>query len=466
MALTLIQQLARWSHEFGPGPDRGSAVSLMKNSILDSIGSAYVALNEDCVEGIASVALAAGGAEQATLIGRKGKKAPLALAALHNGTLIRALDVNDHLAMDPNDGTKLGGHPSDNLAALLALAEHHQISGEAWLDAALTSYEFFGRFYRFLTPDLPWDHTSAFGFSIPLAASRMLGLSEAIAENAIALGGAQSLTLGVVRRGQLSHSKFLASSLVAQSATQSVQLAQAGVTGPMTLFEDSRGFNVGVFRHHDGLEFLFAGNRERHMIDGVTIKGFPGLDTTQAAEEAAIQVARLAYPDGKVAAHNIVSVDVVMNDHPMTRTQAADAERRRPATRETADHSYYYLIAIALLDGEVTPRQFERDRWLDPAVVDLMARMTIRNDPAWNDRAPGGFPCSISMRLSDGRKLTSEVGYASGHARNKMSREQVIDKFNRSVRDHLSAGQADEIVKAVDSLDNMSEVSELTRLLV
>ncbi len=466
MAGTLIEQISDWAHECEPGPDRARAIMLMKHSLLDAIGSAYIAIDEECTQGAAAVTLAAAGAGEATLIGRKGLKGPLASAAFLNGTLVRALDVNDHLAFDPNDGAKLGGHPSDNLAALLAFGETHGVSGAAFLDAALLSYEMFGRFYRFLTPELPWDHTSAFGFSIPAAVSRMLGLPRDQTRNAIALSGARTLTLGVARRGQLSHSKFLASSFAAQASAQSIQFAMAGVTGPNTLFEDSRGYNVGVFHRHDGLEFLVGPSRAQHMIEGVTIKGFPGLDTTQAAEEAAINVARQASASYRISPDEIASLDVTMNDHPMTRTQASDQERRRPATRETADHSYYYLIAVALLDGEVTPKQFTDDRWHDPKLVDLMSRMTIRTEAGWSNRAPGGFPCAVKVTLKDGRVLTSEVAYATGHARNKMSREQVIAKFRRAIEAHLSDAQADAIIEAVDDMENMSDISALTRLLV
>ncbi len=465
MSDTLVQKLADWALECEHGPDRAEALALIKNSVLDSIGCAYIARDEECTHGVQSVMKASGGSPQATLIGSGGLRLPLSAAAFVNGTLIRALDMNDHLAMDPNDNAKLGGHPSDNLAALLAIADHRGASGAAFLDAALLSYEMFGRIYRFLTPELPWDHTTAFGFSIPAAAARMLGLSREVAANAIALGGAQSITLGCVRRGQLSHAKFLGSSLVAQEAVQSLLLAEAGVTGPLTLFEDSRGFNVGVFRRSDGLEFLTAPARTRHMIDGVTIKGFPGLDTTQAAEEAAIMAARRASKDGRIRGRDIASLDVVMNDHPMTKTQAADAERRRPATRETADHSYYYLIAIALLDGEVTPRQFLNDRWHDPEVVDLMRRMTITSDTSWKNRAPGGFPCAIRLKLNDGSVIETEVGYATGHARNKMGRDAVMDKFHRSVAGKVPSNRAEDIIQAVDQLDAATSVAELTRLL-
>jgi 2-methylcitrate dehydratase PrpD len=50
-----------------------------------------------------------------------------------------------------------------------------------------------------------------------------------------------------------------------------------------------------------------------------------------------------------VQPHAIDRVELGMNGHPMTRQQASDADRRIPASRETADHSYYFMTAVALL---------------------------------------------------------------------------------------------------------------------
>ena len=167
-----------------------------------------------------------GGNGQASVIG--GGTATLALATLANGALVRAIDFNDHLAHNPNTNAKLGGHPSDNLSAILAIAEWRNLGGADVIAALLAGYELYGRVYKYLTPELPWDHTTSFGFSVPAVAARLLGLDADKTANAIAISAAQSATLGVVRRGQLSHSKFLASALVAERGVEAAQLAALG----------------------------------------------------------------------------------------------------------------------------------------------------------------------------------------------------------------------------------------------
>lgn len=459
MTGTLVQRMAQWALDFDASAVSARGVELMKHSVLDSLGCAIHTLTEDCVQGVLKYARGAGGAAEATMIG--GGKAPLALATLVNGTLVRAIDINDHLALDPNDNAKLGGHPSDNLAACLAAGDWRDASGRDVLTAVLIGYELYGRVCKALRADLPWDHTTAFSFSVPAIAARLMGLDVETTANAIALSGAQSISLGVVRRGQLSHSKFLASSLIEERGMEAACLAAAGVTGPMTLFEDPRGFAKGVLRSDQSLDAIVAPFSGLHMIEGVTIKAFPGMDTTQAATEAALK----ASGRRKLRAGDIASIGLVMNDHPMTRDQAGDADRRVPDSRETADHSYYYLVATTLLDGEMTPRQFEPGRWFAPDVCDLMQRMTIAHDAQWTARAPGGFPCSVRLKLRDGTESFVEVGFASGHARNKMTREQVIAKFHAYVDGKIPAARAEQIIAAVDALDSLKSIRELTALL-
>ncbi|HEY7301662.1 MAG TPA: MmgE/PrpD family protein [Xanthobacteraceae bacterium] len=458
MTQTMVQRIAGWVLAFDTAMVDARAIELIKHSVLDSLGCAILTLSEDCVSGVLNYARSIADSGGASLIG--GGQAPLTLATLVNGTLVRAIDFNDHLAFNPNTGAKLGGHPSDNFAAILAVAEERDRSGREVVAALLASYELYGRVTRFLTPELPWDHTTAFGVTVPAAAARLLGLDSARTANAIAISAAQSASLGAVRRGQLSHSKFLASALVAERGVEASLLAAAGVTGPMTVFENTRGIAKGVF-HADDLETLVAPLGGLHMVEGVTIKAYPGMDTSQAAAEAAVKSAA----GRKLRARDIESIELVMNDHPMTLDQSSDPVRRTPHSRETADHSYQYIVAVALLDGELTPRQFRSGRWLDPDVCDLMNRMTIANDPAWTRKALGGFPCTVRLRTSDGRVTTVEVPFATGHARNKMSHADVVAKFRYCVDGRLSPGRADEIIAAVDNLDRLPSIRSLTSLL-
>jgi 2-methylcitrate dehydratase len=138
-----------------------------------------------------------------------------------------------------------------------------------------------------------------------------------------------------------------------------------------------------------------------------------------------------------------------------------DEDRRHPNSRETADHSFYYLAAIALLDGELGQTQFEGDRWLDPSVRTLMERITIRTDRALNAYTPGSFPCVAQMNGINGASRTVEVFYPKGHPRNRMSPSEVEEKFRGCTRAVLSEAQQSEIIALVHRLERLTSISEL-----
>ena len=127
----------------------------------------------------------------------------------------------------------------------------------------------------------------------------------------------------------------------------------------------------------------------------------------------------------------IKHLEVRMADTPFVRGQVEDEDRRYPTSRETADHSFYYLAAAALMDGEMTQAQFEGERWMQPAVKSLMERMTIRTDASLNKYTPGSFPCVLQLTTMNGESRTVEVFYPKGHPKNRMSSAEVEGKFQR-----------------------------------
>ena len=97
-----------------------------------------------------------------------------------------------------------------------------------------------------------------------------------------------------------------------------------------------------------------------------------------------------------------------------------------PQTRGTADHSIPYLIAVAFLDGAVSPASFTPKRLQDPAVHHLIARMTVEEDPGFTDRFPEDYPCSLEVTTKAGRRLAAETSHPPGHGRNPLSKDSSI----------------------------------------
>jgi 2-methylcitrate dehydratase len=106
-----------------------------------------------------------------------------------------------------------------------------------------------------------------------------------------------------------------------------------------------------------------------------------------------------------------------------------DPEKWRPKTRETADHSLPYCTVAALIDGEITARQFTHERLTDPALLDLVARTSVVEDPELTALYPEGIPNHVRVEMNDGRVVERLLSYPPGHDKNPLTDAQLREKF-------------------------------------
>src|SRR5262249_22093846 len=192
-------------------------------------------------------------------------------------------------------------------------------------------------------------------------------------------------------------------------------------------------------------------------IMAANVKAFPCLATGQSVVAAGIEMHRHL----RGAVERLSRFRLVIPDTPGLRRQKDDPGRIKPASREAADHSFNFLAAVALIDGEFGLAQFDGERWNDPKVCALMARLEIVNDSAWNRRAPDSYPCSLEVRTEDGREEVVEVAYPPGFSRGQLEAETVIKKFSALTAPHLSQRVRDRIIEAVIALDESPSCAEL-----
>ena len=444
-----LTRFARWAMSLDYNAIPKPVIDKTKLLLLDTFGCALTGSGSRVASGTRKTVETMGGAPQATLIGTSHKTSVIN-AVLANTVFIRSLEINDIMGNDPTDGAKLGGHPSDNVSTVLAMGEWKNRSGRDALTATVLAYEVFGRAQRLLERGMPWDHTTAHAFASVAAAGRLLGLSEVQFANALGLVAAHCPIFVVVRRGEISDAKFMASALGAQLGAQSAVLAMNGVTGPVGTFEDpDRSFKDAVFPNRDENEWIKPFG-PKFMMEGVTIKAYPSLDTGQALAEAACQMSRLL----KRKTDDIARIDVVMTDIPMVVHQMNDPGRRNPKLQAAATHSFYFLAAVPLIDGVLTPATFEEgERWLDPRVTALMDKVSLSVDKKWLEKAPGGMPVTYTVTLKSGQTHRVEVPYAPGHQYNMMSADQVLEKMANNTGPASTPKSRAAIVEAVDGMD-------------
>jgi 2-methylcitrate dehydratase len=454
-----IARLAAWLTALRAEDFSQRAIERAKLLLLDTLGCGFAALDDDGAGAVLATLTALGEKPQCTVLGhRRGMSAPSAVLA--NGTLIRVLDLNDYVVgAHPQSGAR-GGHPSDNIPVALAAAELIPSSGRDLLAAIVLGYEIYGRGKAMMDVASVWDGISISGLVAPAVAGWLLRLPEETLAHAIALSAARAATPVAVREGGISAAKNIANALIAQNGMQATLLAQQGVTGPLDLFEAERGLRA-VFSRGPAGEIFAASLPDDSFIMRSAIKAYPCFAGGQSAVAAAIALHRRV--GGNV--DQLKTIRVALADLPMVRRWLADPGRIDPRSREAADHSLHFLIAVALDDGTFGLRQFDNARWNDAKMRALMARLDITTDADLTRRAGEAYPCAIHATGHDGQPYDVEILEPPGFSPDGLDTQTVLDKFARVTERHLAPDTQSRIVDAVTALDKTISCDGLMRLL-
>jgi 2-methylcitrate dehydratase len=451
-----IEKLAEWTLAARAQDIPAAAVNQAKLLMLDAIGCGFAAFGEDGADAVLETLAHMGGAPQCTVLGSTTKtSAPNAV--LVNGSLIRMLDLNDYV--NTKDG-QIGGHPSDNIPVAIAAGELSGAGGRDVIAAIVLGYEIYGRFKELMDRDGDWDGVTVSGFVAPAMAGRLMGLDVNQLGHALALSGARAITPLAVRHGDISGAKNVANALVAQTGVQSTILAKYGMTGPLDLFENRHGLK-SIFPGINWMESITAPLPADSYIMSCHVKAYPCLATGQGIVAAGLALHKQINGDvGRVK-----EITVAIADTPSLQRQKDDPGRVNPQSREAADHSFNYLAAVSLIDGRFGLHSFDNDRWNDPKVRAVMARLTVVCDGTLNGRSPGAFPSAIRATGTDGRSYVAEVLDPPGFSRKGIDQQAVFDKFNSITEDRLGAGSRQRIIDAAMGLDRSASCAELTAAL-
>src|SRR5512136_2286993 len=367
----------------------------LKVRILDALGCAVGALGGEPVRMIRALTDELGGSERCTLIGG-GATAP-DRAALMNGFLVRYLDFNDsYLAKGETC------HPSDSLAAMVAACEYAGGSGRELLAALAVAYQVQCR----LSDEAPvrakgFDHATQGAYAVAAGVSKALGLNAAQTANAIAISGTAFNALRVTRTGALSNWKGLAYANTALGAVHAALLARQGITGPAEVFEGNKGFMDAIA----GRFSIDWAAEDLQRVTRTIVKKYNAEVHSQSAIEGLLELKSEA--GFEVPAVQQVQVDIFDVAYHII-GGGEEGDKTRVSTKEEADHSLPYMLAAALLDGEVTPEQYRPERIVREDIQSLLRRIRIRPVPEYSGRFPERMPCRLRVSLRDGRVLTKE----------------------------------------------------------
>ena len=433
-----------------------AVVDYAKTLILDSLGCLAGGFDSPPAAAARAFIAAQGGNPAATLAGTDVRtSAPL--AAFGNATALRYLDFND--AYSRRDAS----HPSGNLPALLAVGEAEGCSGKALITALVAAYEVQMRLCDYAgEPSLKkrgWHLSCNLALSAAAGVAKLLTDDAAITAQAIAISAVHQNTLAAVQFGRISMMKATTDAGVAKGGIEAAQLATAGLTGPEHVFDGAAGWQAGVAGAIDYTGLLAPIDDWRILRS--RIKRFAAVGPAAAAIQAAVDL----HDAGRIAADDIARIEVLLPASIVDDPALNEVDKRFPANRETADHSYHYCAVIGLLDGDVGAAQYSGDKLRSLLVRRLLERTSLEADAAFTAGRPRVSGGGLRVTMADGTVHLRRQPVPPGHADNPLSAAQIAAKFNRQAALLFSPERAAAIEAAVMGLDDCGNISELTALL-
>ena len=425
-------------------------VAEAKKRIVDALGCAVGAFKERPV-GIAREVVGSdvpGG--PSTIIGTRRKSSP-DMSTFVNGLMVRYFDFNDtYLSKEP-------AHPSDNLAPALAVAEARERTGKELITALVAAYEVQCRLCD--AADIRhrgWDHVNYGLVSSSLAASKLMGLPKGRAAQAVNIAVNGHVAMRQVRAGELSMWKGASFANAARNGVFAALLAEGGMTGPAPIFEGEMGFFKqvsGPFKLRVG---GFGGRKGGFKLDETYIKYWPVEYHAQTAVWAARGLRERIRDLDRVKS-------VLVETHEAGYTiLAKDPEKWSPKTKESADHSLPYIVAMALIQGKVDNSTYSEANLGDKDVAKVVAKVKVVEDKEFSKMYPSrGMANRITATLQDGTKVSSQDVVPLGHPGNPMSKEAVEEKFMGLTKDFLGERGARGALRELWSLEKADDLGEL-----
>jgi 2-methylcitrate dehydratase len=435
----LTRQIAQFASRLSYAQLPAPVIAAARRFLIDTLACAITA--RDCESVWIGLRLAEGTAP-ARYRGRivcHEQKSSAECAAFVNTAMIRNLDFNDQYP---------GGHPSDCLGALLAVAEAGGADGRRLITALVVAYEIFVRLsdatglrYK------GWDQGFAVGVATAAAVGYVFRLSAEQVAEAVAIVAVANVPMRNTRAGELSLWKGAATAFATRNGVFAALLAAEGMSGPDRPFEGKHGLwdlITGPFK----LELLPTEGGPYRSPD-VQLKAWPVEYNAQLAVQAALDLR------SKIDWRDLVAIDLGTYTFAYTEI-GSEPEKWDPKTRETADHSMPYIFAKVLVDGTIDVAAFEEAAYRDAAIRPLMNKIRINLDDEVNAMYPGIVALRVRATTNVGQVIDFLARDPLGHTNNPMKDEDVRVKFSDNCEPVLGAEQSAAILDAWWKISDLS----------
>lgn len=389
-------------------------------------------------------------------------------AAFINDHMIRAMDYNDiYWKADPC-------HPSDIIAGPLALCEYLGLSGKDLILATVIAYEVEQRLCEFGIPgvrEYGWHHATLTAFAAPIAAGRVLDLTVDQMVQAIGICASRTFTPGAVTAGKLTNMKNTVDPWATRMGVESALLAKRGFSGPEHIFDGKEGlYAVFGHVHYKGNPAKFDTNilldklprspGDHYRILDCGMKSFP----IEALSHAPLTAMMKCVKENSIRAAEVaeIRVEVIARAADIL----GDPHKYRPDSKETADHSLPYCMAVGLVDGMVTPLQFKEERVLDKSLIPVMDKVKVVANQEFESLFPKFQPSRVTITTTGGKSFTKRVDVPKGDPRDPMTAEEIGVKFHALGDGVIGKEKCDALAGAILRMETLADVRSLLPLTV
>lgn len=422
-----------------------------KRRVLDALGCAFGGFHGEPSTIMRNMAADLGGKPESTVLGASYRTS-CEKAALVNSTMLRYLDY-----MDSHAGAD-ACHPCFNIPPCLAVAERVNASGKDLIAAIVAGYEIQIRFQEACKiGPRGWFSGTYLEFSVPLATGKLLGFDVERLKNALAIAATHANALSV-NSGSIPGSKSVADGMVASTGVLGALMAGAGLTGPTDIIESAGVFEKAVAGKID-VERLLKPMLEYKVME-VNTKWFNTVRTAQTAVTSMFSLLekhRLGWRDVEAITVFLPTKEHIGHDGIWNSTS-----RLRPQNRDTANHSLVYSLAVAMVDGELGPEQYADAKLRNPDVLSVVDRTTLQADASLDRHWPEAAVSRVVLRTRNGQSYEATTLYPPGHHKNRVTDEQIQQKFAKLTSQMLGKEKQAVIIQTVGRLEDLASVGELT----
>jgi 2-methylcitrate dehydratase len=432
-----------------------------KRIMLDTLGCAIGGYDSEANRAIQELIRELKHPEESTIFG-SGLKTSCLNAVLANGAMVRYLDYNDTAFILQGETYRTGYHPSEVIPPILALAERQHLSGKDVITAIVLGYDLSISFLEGVIglgmERKGWNGDTRGAYIMPLIAGSILGLDEVQMENAVGISASCHAVLGILDTPaeEYTMTKNIRFPTMAYSGILSAMLARKGFTGPTTVIEGHDGFVEVIMNGEYDISRL-ANIKGKFAIRETCIKSIIADFSSHGHLTATLNLVK----EHDIKPEDVAEVRITTSKRCAEHT--GDPIKKYPKNKETADHSSYYLTAIAIIDRQIGPGQFTPEKYQDPHVRELIDKVVLQGDPNLDKARPAGISEIVTKQ---GKRYQCRVDYPRGHARNPMTDEEIVEKFKSMASRYMSDKKMDQIVDIVFALDKLEDVGKLNKVMV